>query len=111
MLDGTKRMLRLYEEAPEIFKASLEGTESMRVIGIYSDIKDVFRKAEIDEFFFNTIINSLLNGNYDVLYLDTRMVGENKKRIDAQKQLEKIRAYLYKEKNKGRHPFEILFEG
>lgn len=110
MLDRTKRMIRLYEEAPEVFKASLEGTDAYAT-GVYGDIKDIFRKAEIDSFFFRTIVSSLLNGNYDVLYLDARMVGEDKKRIEAQKQLEKMRAYLYKERNKGRHPFEILFEG
>jgi len=111
MLDRTKRMIRIYEKTPEVFKTSLDGTEPIYAVGVYGDIKEVFRKAEIDSFFFRTIVDSLLNGNYDVLYFDARMVGEDKKRIEAQKQLEKIRAYLYKEKNKGRHPFEILFVG
>lgn len=74
-------------------------------------LKKFSEKLKLTVFFFRTIVDSLLNGNYDVLYFDARMVGEDKKRIEAQKQLEKIRAYLCKEKNKGRHPFEILFEG
>lgn len=75
-----------------------------------SELKRQFAECNIDSFFFETIKKDLLKGNFDVLYLDDRMVGEDKKRLKLQKWLVKAKSQMYKMQKQGLTTLEIILK-
>ena len=110
MNDHIKRFKALYEENETAFKAMLHSNVSFQCrFNVLDRVKDIITEAGIDSFFYNTMENDILKGNFSVIYLDSRMVGEDKKRIKAQKELNKVRATCVKMQQEGKETFDILF--
>jgi len=102
-------LIRLYDEKPDLCLVMIDVAMSVQLTPL-NEIQLICEKANLDPFFFETIKKSLINGNFDVLYLDDRMVGDDPKRIKAQKELQKIKSDFYKQRKNGKHTFEILLE-
>lgn len=85
---------------------STQVTGGLNVLKI---LNDEFKKANIDTFFYSSIEKELLNGNFSVLYLDNRMVGQDKKRKALQSKLNKFRSQMIKMQLEGKTTMDILF--
>jgi len=110
MNDHIKRFEALYKENETAFKAMLNSNGAWNFhVNVLTRVKEIIKEAGIDTFFYQTMEDDILKGNFSVMYLDDRMVGEDKKRIKAQKELNKLRATCVKMKNEGKETFEILF--
>lgn len=72
------------------------------------NIKQTILDAGIDIFIFDSMKKDLINGNFGVLYLDDRIVGEDKKRQKAQKLFNRLRKQLNTLKNNGVSPLQII---
>jgi hypothetical protein len=110
MKDSTKRFKALFEENETAFKALLNSNTFGTDLNVPFLIKQKIKDAGIDNFFYQAMENDILKGNFSVIYLDDRMVGEDKKRLKLKKELNQIREQCAKMKNSGKDTFEILFE-
>lgn len=104
-----KHIQRLQDDHEEVFWCVLEGSLKLRYSPLFKDIISQFQDCGIDMFFYESIKKDVLKGNFDVLYLDDRMVGEDKKRIKLQKYMNKVRAHCNKRKNAGDSAYRIVF--
>lgn len=109
MINKTKRLKELYNENSTAFK-SLIKTEVVGMQNVLETIENIIINAGIDKFIYTVMEDDILKGNFDVIYLDDRIIGEDKKRIKAKKELNRIRCALLKMKHEGKEIFEILFE-
>ena len=79
---------KLLSERPDLSLIMLEATDPHTVL---FRVKQIILDAGIDEFIFKMIRQDIVRGNFSVMYLDDRIVGDDKRRIKAKKELEKVR--------------------
>lgn len=72
------------------------------------EVKQVIKNAGIDESIYIMMKDDIIKGNFSVMYLDDRIVGDNKKRIVAQKRMNQIRSGCFAELRSGRTIEDIL---
>lgn len=78
---------------------------------VLTEIRSILCEAGIDEFIYEGMENDILKGNFDVIYLDDRLVYGDKKREKVQKRLDSLRIFLNQKKKEGYSVFQILFQG
>lgn len=79
---------KLLSERPDLSLIMLETTDPHTVL---FRVKQIILDAGIDEFIFKMMRQDIVRGNFSVMYLDDRIVGDDKRRIKAKKELEKVR--------------------
>lgn len=108
MIPSICRLKKLYEENQTATIALIRANNISFRGNSLSFINKTILDAGIDSFIYESMEKEILRGNFDVIYLDDRLVT-NKKREKAQKALIQIRESLNKRKNQGFDVFEILF--
>jgi len=110
MYEKTIRLEKMYNENETAFKCLLDCTFYGTEINVLTTIRNAIVNAGIDEMIYKFMEDDILKGNFSVIYLDDRVIGEDKKRQAVKKQLEKLRGTLSGMRNEGIPIFEILFE-
>lgn len=95
----------MLHDHPVLAEAMLEAHGPNTVL---FQVECVLRKAGIDEFIFDMMKNDIVRGNFSVMYLDDRIVGNDKARIKAKKELDRIRTACVKMQQEGHSLSQIL---
>lgn len=83
---------------PVVYEAMLLGRIEPSVL---TTVRKILEDCGFSPWFYQTMERSVLKGNFDVLYLDARVVGDDPKRLKAQKELARIRKGCNELKAKG----------
>ena len=108
MLPRAKRM-ELLSEVNHAAYTAFANVMAMSEDNILLTVQRIIRDANIDDFIYQCMKPELMKGNFNVLYLDSRVVGEDKARIKAQKELARIRRMSNKRKEAGETIIQLLF--
>ena len=73
---------------PVVFETMMLGRIEYSLL---QQVQKMLNDCGFDLWFYQTMEGPLLRGNFDVLYLDDRVVGNNPKRMKAQKEMARIR--------------------
>lgn len=90
---------------PALFAAMLENGAGWNLL---NEIRKEIVNAGISEYIFDLMRNDIVKGNFSVIYLDDRIVGDDPARIKAKKWLDKIRKSCFELRNKGWDDLAIL---
>ena len=77
--------------------------------GLLFSLRRILDNAGLSHY-FDMMKSSVVKGNFDVMYLDSRVIGEDKKREKAAKQLTELRELCNKNKLAGKPLSWILSE-
>lgn len=96
---------RIRETCPEI---ALELFEQQLDNTILKVVRRTILDAGIDAGIYEMMRRDILAGNFDVIYLDDRVVGDDKRRLKAKKELDRIRTACNHRKACGHAITDIL---
>ena len=108
MVNKTKPVInKLCNENPRLFSTLLSGCQGWNLL---TEIRNEILNAGISEGVYTLMETSIVKGNFDVIYLDDRVVGADPKRMKAKRRLEQIRSTCFRLKNEGWTSAAILTE-
>lgn len=96
---------KLIDSNPDLALTMLE-TEPGSIL---NKIKTIITDAGINEGIYTMMRKDVLHGNFNVIYLDQRLVGNDAQRKKAAEELDKIRQLCVTQKNQGRSTGQLLF--
>lgn len=96
---------RIRETCPEI---ALELFEQQLEWTVLKEVKRIILNAGIDVGIYEMMKRDIIAGNFDVIYLDDRVVGDDPKRLKAKKELNRIRTACNQRKACGQPIADIL---
>lgn len=96
---------RIREACPEV---ALELFEQQLEWSVLKEVKRTIIEAGIDAGVYEMMRRDILNGNFDVIYLDDRVVGDDPKRLKAKKKLDRVRTACNRRKACGDTITDIL---
>lgn len=89
------------EIALELFEQQLDWT-------VLKEVKRIILGAGIDSGIYEMMRRDILKGIFDVIYLDDRVVGDDLKRLNAKKELDRVRTACNRRKACGESITDIL---
>ncbi len=102
MKNGTVAILgEIRQTNRAVYESLMVAGGNMSEFSLLREIKKQLDYGEFDECIYSLMERDVLRGNFDVIYIDARIVGNNPKRQKAQKQLEKLRIKSNIMKNSG----------
>lgn len=84
-----------------LYEALMLAGGDMSTFSLLREVKKQLDYGGFDVHIYTLMEKDILRGNFDVIYVDARIVGEDPKRMKTQKRLEKIRIESNKMKNSG----------
>lgn len=84
-----------------LYEALMLAGGDMSAFSLLREVKKQLDYGGFDGHIYTLMEKDILRGNFDVIYVDARIVGDNPKRQKAQKRLEKIRIESNRMKNSG----------
>ena len=93
-----------------LYEALMLAGGDMSAFSLLREVKKQLDYGGFDGHIYTLMEKDILRGNFDVIYVDARIVGDNPKRQKAQKRLEKIRIESNRMKNSG-VPLEKIIIG
>lgn len=92
MKKGTVLMLgEIRKQNQQVYNAVILAGGQMMSFSLLRTVKNILNKAGFSDWLYASMEGELLKGNFDVLYLDSRIVGDDPAKLKAQRQIEKIR--------------------
>lgn len=84
-----------------LYEALMLAGGDMSAFSLLREVKNQLDYGGFDGHIYTLMEKDILRGNFDVIYVDARIVGEDPKRKKVRKRLEKIRIESNKMKNSG----------